>query len=399
MAKEVYQRTKPHVNIGTIGHVDHGKTTLTAAISKVLHERLGTGEDVKSFDQIDNAPEEKERGITINSSHIEYETANRHYAHVDCPGHADYVKNMVTGAAQMDGAILVVAATDGPMPQTREHVLLARQVNVPRMVVFLNKCDDDEVDEEMIDLVKMDVQDLLTSYGYEEETPIICGSALGALNGVAKWEDKVMELMDAVDTWIQEPTREVDKPFLMPVEDVFSITGRGTVATGRIETGRCKIGDEVQLLGLGEDKKSVITGVEMFRKILAEGEAGDNVGLLLRGIDKNEVKRGMVVVHPGAITPHDHFKASIYVLKKEEGGRHTPFGNKYRPQFYLRTMDCTGEIKLPEGVEMVMPGDNVEIEVELIYKVALNEGLRFAIREGGRTVGSGQITAILDDIK
>ena len=399
MAKEVYVRTKPHVNIGTIGHVDHGKTTLTAAISKVLHERLGTGEDVKSFDQIDNAPEEKERGITINTAHIEYETNNRHYAHVDCPGHADYVKNMVTGAAQMDGAILVVAATDGPMPQTREHVLLARQVNVPRMVVFLNKCDDDEVDEEMIDLVKMDVQDLLTSYGYDEETPIVCGSALGALNGVAKWEDKVMELMDAVDSWIQEPEREVDKPFLMPVEDVFSITGRGTVATGRIETGRCKIGDEVQLLGLGEDKKSVITGVEMFRKILAEGKAGDNVGLLLRGIDKAEVKRGMVVVHPGAITPHDHFKASIYVLKKEEGGRHTPFGNKYRPQFYLRTMDCTGEIKLPEGVEMVMPGDNVEIEVELIYKVALNEGLRFAIREGGRTVGSGQITAILDDIQ
>ncbi len=399
MAKEVYQRTKPHVNIGTIGHVDHGKTTLTAAISKVLHERLGTGEDVKSFDQIDNAPEEKERGITINSAHIEYETAKRHYAHVDCPGHADYVKNMVTGAAQMDGAILVVAATDGPMPQTREHVLLARQVNVPRMVVFLNKCDDDEVDEEMIDLVKMDVQDLLTSYGYEEETPIICGSALGALNGVAKWEDKVMELMDAVDTWIQEPTREVDKPFLMPVEDVFSITGRGTVATGRIETGRCKIGDEVQLLGLGEDKKSVITGVEMFRKTLPEGEAGDNVGLLLRGIDKDEVKRGMVVVHPGVITPHDHFKASIYVLKKEEGGRHTPFGNRYRPQFYLRTMDCTGEITLPEGVDMVMPGDNVEIEVRLIYKVALNEGLRFAIREGGRTVGSGQITSILPDVE
>ena len=399
MAKEVYQRTKPHVNIGTIGHVDHGKTTLTAAISKVLHERLGTGEDVKSFDQIDNAPEEKERGITINSSHIEYETANRHYAHVDCPGHADYVKNMVTGAAQMDGAILVVAATDGPMPQTREHVVLARQVNVPRMVVFLNKCDDDEVDEEMIDLVKMDVQDLLTSYGYEEETPIICGSALGALNGVAKWEDKVMELMDAVDTWIQEPTREVDKPFLMPVEDVFSITGRGTVATGRIETGRCKIGDEVQLLGLGEDKKSVITGVEMFRKTLPEGEAGDNVGLLLRGIDKDEVKRGMVVVHPGVITPHDHFKASIYVLKKEEGGRHTPFGNRYRPQFYLRTMDCTGEITLPEGVDMVMPGDNVEIEVRLIYKVALNEGLRFAIREGGRTVGSGQIMSSLPHVE
>ena len=399
MAKETFVRTKPHVNIGTIGHVDHGKTTLTAAISKVLHERGFGSEEIKSFDQIDNAPEEKERGITINSSHIEYETETRHYAHVDCPGHADYVKNMVTGAAQMDGAILVVAATDGPMPQTREHVLLARQVNVPRMVVFLNKCDDDEVDEEMIDLVKMDVQDLLTSYGYEEETPIICGSALGALNGVAKWEDKVMELMDAVDTWIQEPTREVDKPFLMPVEDVFSITGRGTVATGRIETGRCKIGDEVQLLGLGEDKKSVITGVEMFRKTLPEGEAGDNVGLLLRGIDKDEVKRGMVVVHPGVITPHDHFKASIYVLKKEEGGRHTPFGNRYRPQFYLRTMDCTGEITLPEGVDMVMPGDNVEIEVRLIYKVALNEGLRFAIREGGRTVGSGQITSILPDVE
>ena len=398
MAKEVYVRTKPHVNIGTIGHVDHGKTTLTAAISKVLHERLGTGEEVKSFDQIDNAPEEKERGITINTAHIEYETAKRHYAHVDCPGHADYVKNMVTGAAQMDGAILVVAATDGPMPQTREHVLLARQVNVPRMVVFLNKCDDPEVDEEMIDLVKMDVQDLLTSYGYEEDTPIICGSALGALNGVKKWEDKIMELMDAVDTWIQEPVREVDKPFLMPVEDVFSITGRGTVATGRIETGKCKVGDEVQLLGLGEDKKSVITGVEMFRKTLDEGEAGDNVGLLLRGIDKDEVKRGMVVVHPGAITPHDHFKASIYVLKKEEGGRHTPFGNRYRPQFYLRTMDCTGEITLPEGVDMVMPGDNVEIEVRLIYKVALNEGLRFAIREGGRTVGSGQITKLLPDV-
>ena len=398
MAKEVYVRTKPHVNIGTIGHVDHGKTTLTAAISKVLHERLGTGEDVKSFDQIDNAPEEKERGITINTAHIEYETAKRHYAHVDCPGHADYVKNMVTGAAQMDGAILVVAATDGPMPQTREHVLLARQVNVPRLVVFLNKCDDPEVDDEMIDLVKMDVQDLLTSYGYEEDTPIVCGSALGALNGVAKWEDKIMELMDTVDNWIQEPVREVDKPFLMPVEDVFSITGRGTVATGRIETGKCKIGDEVQLLGLGEDKKSVITGVEMFRKTLPEGEAGDNVGLLLRGIDKEEVKRGMVVVHPGVITPHDHFKASIYVLKKEEGGRHTPFGNRYRPQFYLRTMDCTGEITLPEGVDMVMPGDNVEIEVRLIYKVALNEGLRFAIREGGRTVGSGQITQILPDV-
>ena len=397
MAKEVYVRTKPHVNIGTIGHVDHGKTTLTAAISKVLHERLGTGEDVKSFDQIDNAPEEKERGITINTAHIEYETGKRHYAHVDCPGHADYVKNMVTGAAQMDGAILVVAATDGPMPQTREHVLLARQVNVPRLVVFLNKCDDPEVDEEMIDLVKMDVQDLLTSYGYEEDSPIVVGSALGALNGVAKWEDSVMELMDTVDNWIQEPTREVDKPFLMPVEDVFSITGRGTVATGRIETGIVKVGDEVQLLGLGEDKKSVVTGVEMFRKTLPTGEAGDNVGLLLRGIDKEEIKRGMVVTHPGVIKPHKKFKASIYVLTEKEGGRHTSFGNKYRPQFYLRTMDCTGEIHLPEGIEMVMPGDNVEISVELIYAVAINEGLRFAIREGGRTVGSGQITAILDD--
>jgi len=398
MAKEEFVRTKPHVNIGTIGHVDHGKTTLTAAISKVLNEKLGTAEEVKSFDQIDNAPEEKERGITINTAHIEYETEKRHYAHVDCPGHADYVKNMVTGAAQMDGAILVVAATDGPMPQTREHVLLARQVNVPRLVVFLNKCDMVE-DEEMLELVEMEVREILEQYGYEEDTPIVRGSALGALNSVDKWVDSVLKLMDTVDDWIQEPQREVDKPFLMPVEDVFSITGRGTVATGRIETGKCKVGDEIQLLGLGEDKKSVITGVEMFRKNLAEGQAGDNVGLLLRGIDKEEVKRGMVVVHPGAITPHDHFKAAIYVLKKEEGGRHTPFGNKYRPQFYLRTMDCTGEIKLPDGVEMVMPGDNVEIEVELIYKVALNEGLRFAIREGGRTVGSGQITAILDDIK
>ena len=397
MAKETFVRTKPHVNIGTIGHVDHGKTTLTAAITTVLAKK-GLSE-VKSFDSIDNAPEEKERGITINTAHVEYETENRHYAHVDCPGHADYVKNMVTGAAQMDGAIIVVAATDGPMPQTREHVLLARQVNVPRLVVFLNKCDMVE-DEEMLELVEMEMRELLDQYEYDgDNTPIIRGSALGALNGVEKWEEKVMELMAAVDEWIPLPPRDLDKPFLMPVEDVFSITGRGTVATGRIETGRCKVGDEVQLLGLGEDKKSVITGVEMFRKVLAEGEAGDNVGLLLRGIDKAEVKRGMVVVHPGAITPHDHFKASIYVLKKEEGGRHTPFGNKYRPQFYLRTMDCTGEIKLPEGVEMVMPGDNVEIEVELIYKVALNEGLRFAIREGGRTVGSGQITAILDDIK
>ena len=396
MAKEIFVRTKPHVNIGTIGHVDHGKTTLTAAISKVLHERLGTGENVSSFDMIDNAPEEKERGITINSSHIEYETANRHYAHVDCPGHADYVKNMVTGAAQMDGAILVVAATDGPMPQTREHVLLARQVNVPRLVVFLNKCDDSEVDEEMIDLVKMDVTDLLTSYGYEEETPIISGSALGALNGVAKWEDQVMELMDTVDQWIQEPEREVDKPFLMPVEDVFSITGRGTVATGRIEAGVIHVGDEVEILGLGEDKKSVVTGVEMFRKLLDQGEAGDNVGLLLRGIDKNEIKRGMILCKPGQVKAHSKFKAEVYILKKEEGGRHTPFHNKYRPQFYLRTMDCTGEITLPEGTEMVMPGDNVTITVELIYPVALNVGLRFAIREGGRTVGAGQITELLD---
>ena len=389
MAKEEFVRTKPHVNIGTIGHVDHGESTLTAAISKTLHDKGFGSESVSSFDQIDNAPEEKERGITINSSHIEYETAKRHYAHVDC---------MVTGAAQMDGSILVVAATDGPMPQTREHVLLARQVNVPRLVVFLNKCDLVD-DEEMMELVEMELHELLEQYDFEEDTPIVRGSALGALNGVDKWVDSVMTLMDTVDEWIQEPERDLDKPFLMPVEDVFSITGRGTVVTGRIETGKVKVGDEIQLLGLGEDKKSVVTGVEMFRKILSEGEAGDNVGLLLRGIDKDEVKRGMVVVHPGAITPHDHFKASIYVLKKEEGGRHTPFGNKYRPQFYLRTMDCTGEITLPEGVEMVMPGDNVEIEVKLIYKVALNEGLRFAIREGGRTVGSGQITKILDDVQ
>ena len=396
MAKEEFVRTKPHVNIGTIGHVDHGKTTLTAAISKVLNEKLGTTEEVKSFDQIDNAPEEKERGITINSAHIEYETAKRHYAHVDCPGHADYVKNMVTGAAQMDGAILVCAATDGPMPQTREHVLLARQVNVPRLVVFLNKCDMVD-DEEMLELVEMELHEILEQYGYEEDTPIVRGSALGALNGVEKWVKSVENLMDVVDEWIQEPEREVDKPFLMPIEDVFSITGRGTVATGRIETGVIHVGDEVELLGLGEDKKSVVTGVEMFRKILDEGRAGDNVGLLLRGIDKNEIKRGMVLCHPGQIKPFKKFKASIYVLNKEEGGRHTPFGNKYRPQFYLRTMDCTGEITLPEGVEMVMPGDNVEITVELIYAVALNQGLRFAIREGGRTVGSGQITEVFED--
>ena len=396
MAKETFVRTKPHVNIGTIGHVDHGKTTLTAAISKVLHDKGFGSEEIKSFDQIDNAPEEKERGITINTAHIEYETAKRHYAHVDCPGHADYVKNMVTGAAQMDGAIIVVAATDGPMPQTREHVLLARQVNVPKLVVFLNKCDMVE-DEEMLELVEMEMRELLDQYEYDgDNTPIIRGSALGALNGVDKWVEKVMELMDAVDTWIPLPPRDTDKPFLMPVEDVFSITGRGTVATGRIETGVIHVGDEVELLGLGEDKKSVVTGVEMFRKLLDEGQAGDNVGLLLRGIDKKEIKRGMVLCHPGQIKPFKKFKAQIYVLKKEEGGRHTPFGNKYRPQFYLRTMDCTGEIHLPEGIEMVMPGDNVEIKVELIYAVALNVGLRFAIREGGRTVGSGQITEVFD---
>ena len=398
MAKEKFERTKPHVNIGTIGHVDHGKTTLTAAITKVLAARVAGNEGkVKSFDQIDNAPEEKERGITINTAHVEYETANRHYAHVDCPGHADYVKNMVTGAAQMDGAIIVVAATDGPMPQTREHILLARQVNVPRLVVFMNKCDLVD-DEEMLELVEMEMRDLLAAYEFDgDNTPFIQGSALGALNGVAKWEDKVMELMDAVDNWIPLPPRDVDKPFLMPVEDIFSITGRGTVATGRIEAGRIHVGDEVEILGLGEDKKSVVTGVEMFRKLLDEGEAGDNVGLLLRGIDKNEVKRGMVLCKPGEIKPHKKFKATIYVLKKEEGGRHTPFHNHYRPQFYLRTMDCTGEITLPEGTEMVMPGDNVEIIVELIYPVAPNVGLRFAIREGGRTVGSGQITEILDE--
>ena len=393
MAKEKFERTKPHLNIGTIGHVDHGKTTLTAAITTVLAKK-GLSE-IKSFDQIDNAPEEKERGITINTAHVEYETEKRHYAHVDCPGHADYVKNMVTGAAQMDGAIIVVAATDGPMPQTREHILLARQVNVPRLVVFLNKCDMVD-DEEMLDLVEMEMHDLLDQYGFEEDTPFIRGSALGALNGVPEWEEKVMELMNACDEWIQEPVRDKDKPFLMPVEDVFSITGRGTVATGRIETGVIHVNDPVQLLGLGEDAKSVVTGVEMFRKILDEGEAGDNVGLLLRGIDKKDVKRGMVITHPGAITPHQGFKASIYVLKKEEGGRHTPFKNKYRPQFYLRTMDCTGEITLPDGVEMVMPGDNVEIKVELISPVALNVSLRFAIREGGRTVGSGQITEVYD---
>ena len=395
MAKEHFSRTKPHVNIGTIGHVDHGKTTLTAAITAVLGKRGFS--QARSFDSIDNAPEEKERGITINTSHVEYETANRHYAHVDCPGHADYVKNMVTGAAQMDGAIIVVAATDGPMPQTREHILLARQVNVPKLVVFMNKVDLVD-DEEMLELVEMEMRELLSFYDFDgDETPIIQGSALGGLNGEEKWEDKIMELMEAVDNWIPLPQRDVDKPFLMPVEDVFSITGRGTVATGRIETGIIKTGEEVQIIGLGaEGRKSVVTGVEMFRKILDEGQAGDNVGLLLRGIDKDDIKRGMVISHPGKVKPHSKFKAEVYILKKGEGGRHTPFHNKYRPQFYIRTLDVTGEVQLPEGVEMVMPGANVTIEVDLIYPVACNVGLRFAIREGGRTVGAGQITELID---
>jgi len=395
MAKETYKRDKPHVNIGTIGHVDHGKTTLTAAITMVL-ARKGLSE-IRSFDSIDNAPEEKERGITINTAHIEYSTEKRHYAHVDCPGHADYVKNMVTGAAQMDGAILVVAATDGPMPQTREHILLARQVNVPKIVVFLNKVDIVD-DPEMIDLVEMEVRELLSFYKYDgENAPVIRGSALGALNGDPHWEEKVMELMDAVDSFIPIPPRENEKPFLMPVEDVFSITGRGTVATGRIETGVIKTGEEVQIIGLGDEpRKSIVTGVEMFRKILDRGEAGDNVGLLLRGIDKKDIKRGQVIAKPGTITPHKKFKAEIYVLKKDEGGRHTPFHNKYRPQFFIRTLDITGEIILPEGTEMVMPGDNVTITVELIYPVAINNNLRFAIREGGRTVGAGQVIEILD---
>ena len=397
MAKETFVRTKPHVNIGTIGHVDHGKTTLTAAISKVLTDKGFTkAEEARSFDQIDNAPEEKERGITINSSHIEYETANRHYAHVDCPGHADYVKNMVTGAAQMDGAILVVASTDGPMPQTREHILLARQVNVPKIVVFMNKVDLVD-DPEMLDLVEMEIRDLLKFYGFDEDCPIIRGSALGALNGEPQWVDKVMELMDAVDSYIPIPVRENEKPFLMPIEDIFSITGRGTVVTGRIETGTIHVNDAVELVGFGDAPRSTtVTGVEMFSKLLDQGEAGDNVGLLLRGIDKKDVKRGEVVAKPGSITPHTEFKAQIYVLKKEEGGRHTPFHNHYRPQFFIRTLDVTGEITLPEGTEMVMPGDNVEITVKLITPVALNEGLRFAIREGGRTVGAGQVTKIID---
>ena len=395
MAKEKFERTKPHVNIGTIGHVDHGKTTLTSAITMILAEK-GLAEK-KDFDSIDNAPEEKERGITINTAHIEYETEKRHYAHIDCPGHADYVKNMVTGAAQMDGAILVVAATDGPMPQTREHILLARQVNVPAVVVFLNKVDLVD-DEEMLELVEMEVRDLLSFYEFDgDNAPVISGSALGGLNNEPKWVEKIMELMDAVDDYIPLPTRDIEKPFLMPVEDVFSITGRGTVATGRIEQGVVNTSDEIHIMGLGANaKKTVVTGVEMFKKILDRGEAGDNVGLLLRGIDKKEIKRGMVLAKPGTIKPHTKFKAEVYILKKEEGGRHTPFHSDYRPQFYLRTLDITGSVKLPDGIEMVMPGDNVTIEVDLIYPVALNQGLRFAIREGGRTVGAGQIIEVIE---
>ena len=393
MAKENFNRTKPHLNIGTIGHVDHGKTTLTAAITKVLAAKGGA--EVRDFDTIDNAPEEKERGITINTSHVEYETDNRHYAHVDCPGHADYVKNMVTGAAQMDGAILVCAATDGPMPQTREHILLARQVGVPAIVVFLNKSDMVD-DEELMELVEMEVRELLSFYEYDgDNAPIITGSALGALNGEAEWTAKVEELMSEVDKYIPEPVRDNQKDFLMPIEDVFTITGRGTVATGRIETGVANSGDAVDIIGMGAEKlASTVTGVEMFRKILDRGEAGDNVGILLRGIEKTDIKRGMVICKPGSVTPHTKFKAEVYILKKEEGGRHTPFHNKYRPQFYLRTTDVTGEIILPSGTEMVMPGDNLTISVELISPVAMSEGLRFAIREGGRTVGAGHITSI-----
>jgi elongation factor Tu len=395
MAKETFDRSKPHLNIGTIGHVDHGKTTLTAAITTVL---AGKGlSELKSFDQIDNAPEEKERGITINTSHVEYQTASRHYAHVDCPGHADYVKNMVTGAAQMDGAILVVAATDGPMPQTREHILLGRQVGIPRIVVFLNKADQVD-DEELLELVEMEVRDLLTFYKYDgDNTPVILGSALGALNGEEKWVETVSKLMDSVDTWIELPKREVDKDFLMPIEDVFSITGRGTVATGRIESGVANTGDAVDIIGMGAEKlASTVTGVEMFRKILDRGEAGDNVGILLRGIEKTDIGRGMVICKPGSVKPHKKFKAEVYILKKEEGGRHTPFHNNYRPQFYVRTTDVTGNIELPSGVEMVMPGDNLTITVDLISPIACSVGLRFAIREGGRTVGAGQVTEILD---
>jgi elongation factor Tu len=395
MAKENFDRSKPHLNIGTIGHVDHGKTTLTAAITKVLAD-AGYSE-ARSFDQIDNAPEEKERGITINTSHVEYATNNRHYAHVDCPGHADYVKNMVTGAAQMDGAILVVAATDGPMPQTREHILLGRQVGIPRIVVFLNKVDMVD-DEELLELVDMEVRDLLNFYDYDGDNgPVVSGSALGALNGEQKWVDSVLELMEAVDAWIELPVRDVEKDFLMPIEDVFSITGRGTVATGRIETGIANTGDAVEIIGMGAEKlNSTITGIEMFRQILDRGEAGDNAGILLRGIEKTQISRGMVITKPGSVTPHAKFKAEVYILKKEEGGRHTPFHNNYRPQFYVRTTDVTGNIALPSGIEMVMPGDNLTIEVDLIQTIATHVGLRFAIREGGRTVGAGQVTEILD---
>jgi elongation factor Tu len=395
MAKENFNRDKPHLNIGTIGHVDHGKTTLTAAITAVLAKKgLCEGQ---AFDMIDNAPEEKERGITINTSHVEYATENRHYAHVDCPGHADYVKNMVTGAAQMDGAILVCAATDGPMPQTREHILLARQVNVPRMVVFMNKADMVD-DPELLELVEMELREMLSFYEFDgDNTPITIGSALGGLNGEAEWEDKIMELMNSVDSWIEMPKRDIEKDLLMPVEDVFSITGRGTVATGRIESGIANTGDEVDIIGMGAEKlKSTITGIEMFRKILDRGEAGDNAGILLRGVEKEDIKRGMVICKPGSVTPHKKFKAEVYILKKEEGGRHTPFHNNYRPQFYIRTTDVTGTISLPEGTQMVMPGDNLTITVDLINTVALGIGVRFAIREGGRTVGAGQVTEVLE---
>ncbi len=396
MAKETFQRTKPHVNVGTIGHVDHGKTTLTAAITQVLSKRV-TGNEVRSFDSIDNAPEERERGITIATAHVEYETEGRHYAHVDCPGHADYVKNMVTGAAQMDGAILVVAATDGPMPQTREHILLARQVGVPYIVVFLNKVDLVD-DEELLELVEMEVRELLEQYEFPgDDIPIVKGSALGALNGESEWEDKIIELMEAVDSYIPTPERDTEKPFLMPIEDIFSITGRGTVATGRIERGTINTGDPVEIIGMQEQKQtSTVTGVEMFRKILDQGQAGDNVGLLLRGVDKDEIERGMVVCKPGSVTPHKEFEAEVYVLSKDEGGRHTPFFKGYRPQFYFRTTDVTGDIELPEGVEMVMPGDNTQFLVKLIVPVAMEQGLRFAIREGGRTVGAGVVSKILD---
>jgi elongation factor Tu len=396
MAKETFQRTKPHVNVGTIGHVDHGKTTLTAAITTVLAKHV-EGNELRSFDSIDNAPEERERGITIATAHVEYETENRHYAHVDCPGHADYVKNMVTGAAQMDGAILVVAATDGPMPQTREHILLARQVGVPFIVVFMNKVDLVD-DEELLELVEMEVRELLSSYEFPgDDLPVVKGSALGALNGESKWEESVLELMKAVDEYIPTPERDVDKPFLMPVEDVFSITGRGTVATGRIERGVVKVGEGVEIVGIKEEKQtSTVTGVEMFRKLLDQGQAGDNVGLLLRGIDKEAIERGMVIAKPGSVKPHKEFEAEVYILSKEEGGRHTPFFKGYRPQFYFRTTDVTGDIELAEGVEMVMPGDNTSFKVKLIQPIAMEEGLRFAIREGGRTVGAGVVAKILD---